>query len=267
MAKRFTDTDKWKKKFIRSLEGPYKLLWLYILDECDHAGVWIVDFDVARLRLGDNTLDETLAEQIFSEKILKIDSGDKWLILDFIEFQYGVLNEENRAHTAVIKTLKHYGFWDDDKNEIKKNKPLVSPLQGPCIGPMDKEKEKEKEKDKDKEKEKGAEISKTNIFQDFTFADSEFQSVWKEFKQMRVKLKKPITEYGETLGLKELQKLSGDDKAKAIAILQQSIKNSWQGLFPLKDNYNGTQQSNSINKPGNKPNPTEFKGNTTFGKL
>ena len=39
MAKRFTDTDKWKKGFIRNLPTKYKLLWLYILDDCNHAGV------------------------------------------------------------------------------------------------------------------------------------------------------------------------------------------------------------------------------------
>jgi len=50
MAKRFTDTDKWKKTFIRTMKAPYKLLWLYILDECDHAGIWQVDFDVDEIK-------------------------------------------------------------------------------------------------------------------------------------------------------------------------------------------------------------------------
>ena len=35
MAKRFTDTDKWKKGFIKRLPAKYKLLWLYILDDCN----------------------------------------------------------------------------------------------------------------------------------------------------------------------------------------------------------------------------------------
>ena len=38
MAKRMTDTDKWKKGFIRSLPSKYKLFWLYILDDCDPFG-------------------------------------------------------------------------------------------------------------------------------------------------------------------------------------------------------------------------------------
>ncbi len=52
MAKRFTDTDKWKKPFLRGLDGAYKLLWFYILDDCDMAGIWQVDFEVARIRTG-----------------------------------------------------------------------------------------------------------------------------------------------------------------------------------------------------------------------
>jgi hypothetical protein len=52
MAKRLTDTDKWKKPFIKELPVEYKLFWLYILDDCDHAGVWQVDVEVAEIRLG-----------------------------------------------------------------------------------------------------------------------------------------------------------------------------------------------------------------------
>ena len=43
MAKRFTDTDKWKKGFMKSLSTKYKLLWLYIVDDCNHAGIKGVD--------------------------------------------------------------------------------------------------------------------------------------------------------------------------------------------------------------------------------
>ena len=51
MAKRFTDTEKWKKGFVRNLPPAYKLLWLYMLDDCDNAGVWQVEVEVASIRL------------------------------------------------------------------------------------------------------------------------------------------------------------------------------------------------------------------------
>ena len=52
MSKRFTDTEKWNKKFVRSLRPEYKLLWMFILDECNTAGIWDVDIEVAEIKTG-----------------------------------------------------------------------------------------------------------------------------------------------------------------------------------------------------------------------
>lgn len=54
-----------------------------------------------------------------------------------------------------------------------------------------------------------------------------------EFIEMRETIKRPLTKRGSELVLKELNKLSHCDDEK-IEILNQSILNSWQGLFPLK---------------------------------
>lgn len=135
MAKRFTDSEKWKKPFIRSMKAPYKLLWLYILDECDHAGIWQVDFDVAEIKIGEK-LKKDDAKKYLIEHIIEFENGEKWFIPDFIEFQYGQLNPENRAHNSVIHILTKY-------NLIKGNKPLTSPLQGA----MDMDKDMVKDKD------------------------------------------------------------------------------------------------------------------------
>lgn len=106
MAKRFTDTEKWKKPFIRGLQGAYKLLWFYILDDCDHAGIWQVDFEVARIRIGEQ-IDYDSARRLFGDRVEVIDKF-KWFIPDFITFQYGELSEKNRMHLSVINILtKH----------------------------------------------------------------------------------------------------------------------------------------------------------------
>jgi hypothetical protein len=141
MAKRMTDTDKWKKPFIRGLEGAYKILWLYILDECDHAGIWHVDFEVAQIRTGEK-LDLETALKNFGDRVISFDNDTKFFIPGFIEFQYGELNPENRVHLSVITILARYG--------IDGNKGLVSPLRRA----KDKDKDKEKAKDKDPSAEK-----------------------------------------------------------------------------------------------------------------
>lgn len=134
MAKRFTDTDKWKKPFIRALPAPYKLLWFYILDDCNHAGIWEVDIEVASIRIGEKITAEK-ALRYFGDRVQKI-SASKWFLADFIFFQYGDLNEKNRLHLSVIQILNKY---------------QIKPLRSPLEGAKDKDKEQDKEMDKDKD--------------------------------------------------------------------------------------------------------------------
>lgn len=115
MAKRFTDTEKWKKPFIRGLEGAYKLLWFYILDDCDHAGIWQVDFEVARIRIGEQ-VDKETAKKLFSDRVIEF-APFKWFLPDFIFFQYGELSEKNRMHKSVIDILT--------KNKLGAYMPLI----------------------------------------------------------------------------------------------------------------------------------------------
>ena len=141
MAKRFTDSEKWKKSFLRGLEGAYKLLWFYILDNCNHAGIWDIEFDVAQLRIGeDMIIEQGKAEQLFKDKIIIFDNNKKWFIPCFVEFQYGQLSQDNRAHKSVIIILKKYKLFKGLRRSLQAHK--------------DKDKDKDKELDKDKDKEK-----------------------------------------------------------------------------------------------------------------
>jgi hypothetical protein len=143
MAKRFTDTNKYKKPFIRGLQGAYKLLWDYLYHDCDHAGIWIVDFEIAQLYIGsDMPINKSDALKYFNlkeERIIEFDEGKKWFIKPFIDFQYGILNPENRVHKSIILELEKYNL----------NKTLISSLKGA----KDKDKDKDMVKDKDEYKE------------------------------------------------------------------------------------------------------------------
>jgi len=109
MAKRMTDTDKWKKRFLRELKPQHKLLWFYILDDCNHAGIWDVDIEVASIRIGENLIYDMLPQE-FLNKIEIFDNGDKWFIPDFIDFQYGELNPNSNVHKSVIALLEKYNL-------------------------------------------------------------------------------------------------------------------------------------------------------------
>lgn len=56
-----------------------------------------------------------------------------------------------------------------------------------------------------------------------------------EFIKMRKAIKAPLTARALTLAIKKAYDLGGGDDAKVKAIVEQSIINSWRGLFPLKD--------------------------------
>ncbi len=153
MAKRFIDTDLFRKPFMRGLEAPYKALWIYLLCECDHAGVWTVELDVAHLRMGMK-LDTEKALEKMGGAVIPIDGGAKWFLPDFVAFQYGKLNPANRVHESVLAILSKYGI---DPNELSQNKPLTSPLQGA----------KDKDKDKDSEEKERATPNPPEGFNEF----------------------------------------------------------------------------------------------------
>ena len=146
MAKRFTDNNKWKKKFFKELPMHYKLLWLYILDDCDHAGIWEVDLEVAELRIdnGKCSFIKEECEEIFEGQIIPLGSHNhKWFIPDYISFQYGRLSANNRVHQSVIQILEKYNLfetpdWDDKPLiEVKEKtifkKPSTEEIKEYCI--------------------------------------------------------------------------------------------------------------------------------------
>ena len=65
--------------------------------------------------------------------------------------------------------------------------------------------------------------------------DEKLDQAFIDYVNMRKKIKKPMTDKAIELAIKKINELSNGDNDKAIAILNQSIMNSWQGLFPLKN--------------------------------
>lgn len=56
-----------------------------------------------------------------------------------------------------------------------------------------------------------------------------------EFEEMRKSIKKPMTDAARKRLISELRKLAGEDVQLMIKILDQSILNSWAGVYPLKN--------------------------------
>jgi hypothetical protein len=105
MAKRLTDSDKWKDAWYRKLPPVTKLFWLYLCDECDCAGVWKVDLELASFHIGATiNAEESLAT--FGERVSVIPGGERWFIRKFVVFQYGPeFKPTSTVHQGVMKIL------------------------------------------------------------------------------------------------------------------------------------------------------------------
>lgn len=57
---------------------------------------------------------------------------------------------------------------------------------------------------------------------------------WEAYLDMRVKIRKSITEHGKELVVIKLRKIMNDHEGSPEDVLNQSILNSWAGVFPIK---------------------------------
>lgn len=65
--------------------------------------------------------------------------------------------------------------------------------------------------------------------------DDLLNQAFTDYVEMRKKIKSPMTDRAIQLAMNNLEKLSGGDNDAAVQILNQSVMNSWKGLFALKE--------------------------------
>lgn len=185
MPKRLTGTEKWEDPWFYRLSIEYKCLWLYLLDKCDHAGIWKVNLDLASFHLKvDFKVDETIRS--FGDKVVVVNE-DNWFIPNFIYFQYGKLNKDNKVHRSVISNLGKLHLLNDEF-EIDTSS-YLAPHIAPCYQAKDKDKEKDKDKVNIQDKDKEPPISGNEELPEPTLEDKmeEFVELWNfAFKGTRV---------------------------------------------------------------------------------
>lgn len=84
------------------------------------------------------------------------------------------------------------------------------------------------------------------LFERFSSGNHDLLSALKEWQEMRIRMKKPLTEKAAELNLKDLQKLSGGDEKMMVAIVSQSIKRGWQGFYALKEAQAAPRRNDSM---------------------
>jgi len=138
------------------------------------------------------------------------------------------LRKHTMIHTkkttrGMIVTICNYNLYQNPKNYETYNETYAKHtmnIQTPdTINKNDKNVKKEKK----------------DIIPSF-FNTSDFLTTLQNFKKMRTKIKKPLTDYAEGLLIAKLDRLSGQDCSVAIEIMENSILGSYQGVFELKKN-------------------------------
>ena len=133
MAKRFTDTMKWNEDWFLELSTSNKLFWIYVCDNCDHAGIYKLNKRMFELLIGAKINTDDFLTTINAEKdrIILLDNG-KWYITKFIEFQYGpILNPNNRVHKSILKLLKDNNIKLEQKEVVKLDQPKITTIINP----------------------------------------------------------------------------------------------------------------------------------------
>src|SRR3990167_10770292 len=78
MARRLTDTEKWKDDWFINLPLIEKMFWIYLLDNCDHAGIWKASWSEVVRHIGDRPNMEN-----FKARLIKM-SGEYYFVPKFI---------------------------------------------------------------------------------------------------------------------------------------------------------------------------------------
>ena len=153
--KRFTETTKWTDPWFRKLPTRFKCLWIFLCDNCDHAGVWEPDRETAEHFIGER-LDWAKAIEAFQERIETLPCG-KWRLVKFVQFQYGKLSEDCKPHRPVFQAMEKHGLSRDSvENGVFSDPSKPKPIKS-LSEPFQRVQDKDKEKDKDKEPESDAE--------------------------------------------------------------------------------------------------------------
>jgi len=242
MAKRFIYTALFEDEWFMELGKNAKLVWVYCFTKCDHAGVLTLNKKLASFETGLERKDFEKALNEIGDRVVDIDNEGKYgLLPGFIAYQYpDYPNPKNKVHASVIKRLNELGVADSEGAIHANFKGAKQGLGRPYQGAKEKEKEKEKEMDKDREA--------------LTFLSAEklgdLKECWLDFLDYRRSSNKGLykTQQSETTQFNKLCEYANNDAKTAREIVDQTIGNEWQGLFPLKENQKASEDSTDQTK-------------------
>lgn len=142
--KRFTESAKWQDAWFTRLPLRWKMAWIYVLDNCDCAGVCQANPSLMAFHIGEAV--DIAGFFAAAEGRIEDLGNDKWFVRGFVRFQYGErLNEKNSAHRGVLAKLRSANLRSPVPVDYLNEKAPAQPLPSTSAGAKDKDKEKDKD--------------------------------------------------------------------------------------------------------------------------
>ena len=108
MAKRLTDSDKWNDDWYISLSNDYRIIWQWLLDNCNHAGVCKRSIRLMNLMCNTSITEDDLILMMEGRVII---ADNNWFIPKFLKFQYVGLQSNKPVIVSVVKELEKTGYY------------------------------------------------------------------------------------------------------------------------------------------------------------
>lgn len=214
------------------------MLWIYLCDHCDNAGVWKVDFDLVSFFIGE-TVDVSCLDDGFASRVCPIDGGAKWWIPSFIHFQCGsTLSEKSGPHRRVLSMLEDHGLREAYETGDFPPSLLDS-------GAID-----DKPKTAPKPRAKRAKAKPETPIPEALDTET-FRAAWDRWHKFRSEIGKSLKPSTEAA---QIKKFTEWGEALAVQAIEASITNGWQGLFdPREKRGNSQQMAIPAGKPDDSP--------------
>lgn len=164
-----------------------------------------------------------------------------------------LIKVEDDGTIIIEKLASMVGFeteWAKKKRAFREkkgqNEDNVLSMSSECpqnVLSMSSEERTMSDKSKSKRKSKSIDIKRNTKEKNVSLSDvlegqvpdEKLKKAFVDFIEMRKLIKKPLTPQALKLAIGKVSELSGGDVEKAVQIIDQSVLNNWQGLYPIKD--------------------------------
>lgn len=113
--KKFSDTSRFSEEWYQTLPPEMKCAFEYIWAHCDHAGVWTANRGLADYIIGKKVDWDGLAARLSGRVIVH---EGRWILVGYVEMQFGKLSADSRVHRVVIDALRKHSMLNEDSLSI-----------------------------------------------------------------------------------------------------------------------------------------------------